>query len=194
MREWKAARRGDALEHDGGAEELGDLDELGEGVAVRDRVAGDDQGRVGGHEPLGGRVDGRAITHQARGDARRRQQVEVVTLGVEHVDGQGEEHRPARLRERSLHGASHESRQVLEPPRLRRPLHERRRDGRQIGPEDGLRHRERLIVLPGREQQRPAGLVGGIHLRGRVRGEVRQGGFEQWLARRGHCPAVVQLS
>src|SRR3984893_17343574 len=57
------------------------------------------------------------------------------------------------------------------------------RDGRRDG----------VVVAPGREQQRPASLVGGIHLRWRPRGEVRQGGFEQWPARRGHCPAVVQL-
>ena len=159
MREREAARRRHPLQHHRRADELGQLDQLGERVAVRDGVAGHDQRAGGGDEPLGRRVDRRAITDQPRRHPRRGEEVEVVALGVEHIYRQREKDGTGRLRERGLHRAAHEARQVLEPTGLRRPLHERRRHRRQIGPQNRLRHREGLIVLAGGEQQRRVGFV-----------------------------------
>ena len=157
VREREAARGGHALQHHGRADQLGQLHHLGERVAMGHRVADDEQRLVGGHELACCGIDGRAVADDPRGDAGRRHEIHVL-LGVQHVDGQGEEHGPGRLSERRLHGAAHDARQVIEPARLRGPLHVRRGHRRQIGPENRLRHREALIVLPGGEQERGVGL------------------------------------
>ena len=155
VREREAAGAGDALGHDRRADQLRQLHELGQGVAVGDGVPRHEQRALGLREQRGRAGHRGAVADDAGRDARRRAEVQVP-LGVEHVDRQREEHGPRRMRERGLRGAVDDARQVLEPARLGRPLDERLGHGRQIRPEDRLGHVERLVVLArGEEQRRP---------------------------------------
>ena len=88
--EGEGARGRHAFRVDGSADELGDLGQLRERVAVGNRVAGDHDGPLGVGEQLGRRVDGRLVAADTRRDARRLEQVQRA-LGVEDVHGQGDE-------------------------------------------------------------------------------------------------------
>ena len=107
------------------------------------------------------------VADQPGGDARGGAEIDVA-LVVQHVHRQREEHRAGGMRERGLRGAMHDARQVLQAMGLGRPLHVGPGHRRQIRPEDRLGHREALIVLPGRHQQRRAGLVGVVEHAHRV--------------------------
>ena len=140
-------------------EQLGQLDQLGQRVAVGNSVTGDDQRRARGDQLPGRRVHRRPIAEDPGRHARGREEIEIVALGIENVDGQREKDRTARLGQGALHRTADDAWQVLEPMRLCRPLDVRRRHRRQLGPEDRLGHREALVVLTGGEQQRGVRLV-----------------------------------
>ena len=159
MREGEAARRRHALGDDRRAQQLGQLDQLGDRLGVRDRIAGDEQRPLGAGQTSGRLVDRLAVADDARRHARGGAEVEVA-LRVEDVDRQREEHGTGRMGQRGLHRAPHDARQVLQAMRLGRPLRVRPRHRWQIGPEDRLRHGEALVVLAGCEQHRRARFVG----------------------------------
>ena len=115
-------------------------------------------GRLASREQGRRRLDRRLIAAQPRRNPRRRQQVDVA-IGAQDVAGQRQEHRPGRRRQRGLGGAMHEPRQIGQPVHLRRPLHQRARDGRQIRPQDRLGGVEALLVLAGGDEDRRARLL-----------------------------------
>ena len=158
MREREAAGARHALERDRAADQLGELHQLGERVALRHRVARDDQRTLGLREQARRAIDGPAVADDPRGHPRGRAEIHVAH-GVEHVDRQREEHRSGRMGERGLGRAPHQPGKIVEAPDLGRPLHERARHRRQVGPQNGLGGGERLIVLSGGEQHRRAGLL-----------------------------------
>ena len=129
------------------------------GVALGDRVPGQDQRALGPRQDLRGGLHRRAVSADPRGHTRGRPELDH-TLGLEHVHGQRQKDRAGRGRERGLRRAVDEPRQVVEPPHLGRPLHERAGDGGQVGPEDRLGDVEALVVLPRRHEQRRARLLG----------------------------------
>jgi hypothetical protein len=167
MREGEGAGGRHALLVHRGAEELRDLRHLGERVAVGDRVAGDQDGALGLDEEIGRGLDRRLVAADPRGDARGIQQIDLL-LGVEHVHGQGDEDGTRGMGLGGLGSAAHGARQVGQPRDLVGPLDVGTRDGRQIGPQDGLRQVHRLVVLPGGEQERRAGLHGVVEHAHRV--------------------------
>jgi len=71
----------------GAPQQLGHLGELRQRVAVRHRVARDDQRVLRLGQELGGARDRRAITDDARRDARGRAEIQIA-LGIQHVDRQ----------------------------------------------------------------------------------------------------------
>src|SRR5262249_56281429 len=90
----------------------------------------------GREEGGGGRKRG-GMAAQPRGDAGRRQHVELA-LVFQDVAGQREEDRAGRRRERGLCRAVHQARQVGDAVHLARPLDEGLGQARQVGREDRL--------------------------------------------------------
>ena len=135
------------------ADQLGKLDQLGMRAALRHGVAGDDDRALRFGEQLGGGGDRIGVAAQARGDARRRLQVDLAFV-LQNVAGQRQEHRPGRMRQRGLDGAVHVARQVLDAMHLGRPFHERPRQRRQVGGQDRLGDDVFQVLLAGGEQDR----------------------------------------
>ena len=148
-----------ALGVDGRAKGLGHLDELGVGVALGDRVPGEDQGAFRPRQRLGGRFHCLPVSANPRGHARGRPQLDGA-LGLEDVRRQRQEDRAGRGRQRGLRRTANEPRQVLEPAHLGRPLDERTRNRWKVGPEDRLGDVEALVVLTRRHEKRRARLLG----------------------------------
>ncbi len=151
MRGREAGGVGDALGIHRGAEHLGELRQLGVGAALRHGIAGDDHRARRHGEQLRRGLERGTVAAQARRHPRRRAEIDVG-LGVEHIGGQRQEHRAGGRRKRGLGGAVDGARQILDSAHFGRPFDERPRDGRQVGPQDGLAEIEALIVLPGGEQ------------------------------------------
>jgi hypothetical protein len=207
MRGGKGRRVGDAFGVDRRAEELGELDELGMGAALRDRVACDQQRPLGLREQRRGCLDRLAVATQPRCDAGRRRKLDLG-LGIEDVGRQRHEHRAGRRRERSLGGAMHDAREISEPMHLGRPFDQRARQRRKIRPQDRLGDVEALIVLAGGDEDRRARLlrvvehahavaqsgrdmqVDGGELAGRLRIAVRHGD-DGGLLEREHVAQLV---
>ncbi len=148
-----------ALLIDGRAQQLGHFDHLGERVAVGDCVTGDEDGALGLDEEIGRGLDRRLVAADARGDARGLEQIDLL-LGVEHVHRESDKDGARGMGLGGLGGAAHGAGQIGQPRDLVRPLDVGTRDGRQVGPEDGLREIHRLVVLAGGEQERRARLHG----------------------------------
>jgi len=107
------------------------------------------------------------IAGDAGRDAGRPSEVQLP-FRVEDVGRQRQEDGAGRGRQRRLGRAVDGARQVLEPPHLRGPFHERARDRGQVGPEDRLGEVEGLVVLARRHQERRAGLLGVVEHAQRV--------------------------
>ena len=154
-KERMGGRKGRTARHELGnnrrAQQLGELDQLGMGAALRHHVARDDHRMLRVREQIGGGRDRVGIAAQARRDAGRRHQVDLA-LVLEDVAGQREKHRAGGRRERGLRGAVHEARQVGEAAHLVGPFHERPRQGRQVGGEDRLGDDVLGILLAGGEE------------------------------------------
>ncbi len=158
MRGRKRRRVRHELGIDRRAEELGELDQLGMRAALRHRVAGHDHRTLGAREQGRGRFDRRAVAAQPRRDAGGREEIDVA-VGAQDIARQRQEHRAGRRRQRGLRGAVHEPRQIGQAMHLRRPFHQRPRDGRQIRPQDRLGGVEALLVLAGGDENRRARLL-----------------------------------
>ncbi len=141
------------------AEQFGELDQLGMGAAVRDRVAGVDHRMPGLGQNGGGGSDRGGVAAQPRRDAGRHHQVEVALL-LEDVAGQRQEDRPGRRRERGLDGAMHQARQVGHAMDLGGPFDEGPRQRGQVGGKNRLGDDVILILLAGGEQNGRARLLG----------------------------------
>ena len=86
VREREAARGSDTLRRHRAADQLGQLDDLGDGVRVGHGVADEDQRALGRGQTACRFVDRLAIPHEPRGHAGGSPEVEVA-LRVQHVDG-----------------------------------------------------------------------------------------------------------
>jgi hypothetical protein len=129
------------------------------GVALGDRVSGQDQRTLRSREHGGGRLHRGAVAPDPRRHARGRAQLDD-TLGLEDVRRQRQEDRPRRGRQRGLRRSVNQPRQVLEPTHLRRPLHKGARDRGKVGPEDRLGDVECLVVLARGYQEGRSRLLG----------------------------------
>ena len=128
-------------------------------AAMGDRVAGDDQRALGRGEERRRRLQRRAVAAHAWGDAARPPEIEI-RLGVEDIGRKRQEDRAGRWSQRGLGGAMHHARQIREAMHLGRPLHERARHRREVGPENRLGDVEALIVLARGDENRGCGLLG----------------------------------
>ena len=138
--------------------QFGEFDQLGMRVALRHRVARHDHRPLGVGEQFRRRLDRGLVATGARRNACRRHEIEIG-VAAQDVAREREKHRPGRRRQRGLAGAVKEPRQIDQPRHLRRPLHQRPRDGRQVGPQDRLGGGEALLVLTGGDQDRRARLL-----------------------------------
>ena len=158
MRGRKRSRARHELGVDRRAQQLGKLDQLGMGAALRHRIARHDHRPLGAREQGGGGIDRRAVAAQSRRHACRREKIDFA-VGSQNVAGQRQEYRPGRGRQRGLGGAMHEPRQIGQTMHFGGPFDERTRNGRKVGPENRLGGVEALLVLAGGDKNRRAGLL-----------------------------------
>ena len=101
-----------ALEPHRGAELHGEREQVSVGAAPPDIVAGDDHGVPAGEEHLGHGRDARRIGRGLEVEGARRQG-RLGRLLLEHVDGEGDEDRPARRVLGDLQRAAQERGQLV---------------------------------------------------------------------------------
>ena len=140
------------------AKKLGKLHQLGMGAALRHCVARNEERTFRLRKDSGRRSHRRRIGAQPRGEARRRQHVDLAFV-LEHIAGERQEYRPGRRRQRGLGGAVHEAGQIGEPLDLRRPFHQRARQDRQVGGKNRLGGEVGVILLAGGQEDGRAGLL-----------------------------------
>ena len=149
------------------AQDLGKARGLHEGIAGDDLAAGEDHRPLGRQQPERQPAQ-RRIRRPPRGvDPGRLAEVERREI-VQDVARQRDEHRPRRRRQRDLGGAVDDARQVGEARDLGRPLHDRGRDRHQRRVEQGLHQPVPLLLLPGGDDQRRAGDMGGVQRADRI--------------------------
>ena len=144
---------GHGLLVDGGAQHLGEAGRFGEGVARRHLVPAHDDRALGAEQPLG--EPGQGLVTRPAGRVHPGGGAEVDGgRPVEDVAWEREEHRPRWRGERHLGRAADDTRQVLEPVHLDRPLDERLGDGDERVVEEGLGEAVPDLLLPRRHQHR----------------------------------------
>lgn len=154
----EAVGAGFAFEIDGRADQLGEGHQLGMGVALRDGVAGDDDGTAGGGQDLDGLGDGRGVGPHTSGDAGRRSEFDLALAGHDVV-WEREEDGAGWRRERDLGGTMHEERQLADAARFDGPFDEGLGDRRQLGIQVGFGDPEALRLLSRGDQHRRAGAL-----------------------------------
>src|SRR6516164_7849414 len=156
----RGKRRGgrNELAIDRRADQFGEFNEFGMRFRARYRIAGNDSGPLASARIVSACFAATGTAAQLRRDAGWCQQIDLA-LGFENVARQRQEHRAGRRGQRRLRRAVEEPRQIGEAMHFGRPFHQRPRDRRQIGPQDRFGCVEVLIVLPGGDQDRAAGLL-----------------------------------
>ena len=160
-------RKGGGVRHafkvDRSADRLRKRGEFGMCATARHRIAREDHRRQTCGDEVGGGFDSVVIGDDPRADACWLQQVEAARADQRHfaqqVAGDRQEHRPRRLGQCDLGGATHGARQVGEPPDLVAPLDQRSRQRSQIVPQQRLGQRETRVLLPRRHEDRRARLL-----------------------------------